>query len=82
MSLISPIHQFHKTKRGYLVFALLELALAYVFASIAVDTGSMWAYAASLVFSIGAILNFINLFTVPDGASRPKSKSRNDRREP
>lgn len=78
MNFVSSVHKFHKTKRGYLVFALTELALAYLFASIAVDTASMWAYAATLIFSIGAILNFINLFAAPDRPVSSKGKNRND----
>lgn len=66
MNLIDRIHEFHKTKRGYLVFALVEVAAVYVFASIAIDTGSLWAYLAAIAFAIGAILNFLNLFTTPD----------------
>lgn len=54
---------FHKSKRGYLIFGVVELVLAYIFASIAMDTASMWAYLATLILLIGAVLNFINVFT-------------------
>jgi hypothetical protein len=75
MELINSIHNFHKTKRGYLVFALVELALAYIFASIAIDTGSMWVYLAAIIFAVGAILNFLNLFAEPDNSRRKKTKA-------
>lgn len=75
MNLINSIHQFHKTKRGYLVFALVEVALAYIFASIAIDSGSLWAYLAAIIFAIGALLNFLNLFTEPDNSRRKKAKA-------
>jgi predicted acyltransferase len=81
---ISTIHNFHKTKKGYLVFALIEVALAYIFASIAIDTASMWAYLAAIIFAIGALLNFLNLFAEPDNSRRKKakvSKSKDDGRQ-
>lgn len=74
MNLINRIHAFHKTKRGYLAFALVELAIAYIFASIAIDTGNLWVYLAATIFTVGAILNFLNLFTVPDQLKGRKAK--------
>jgi hypothetical protein len=74
MDLVNRIHSFHKTKRGYLAFALVELAIAYIFASIAIDTGNLWVYLAAIIFTVGAILNFLNLFTAPDRTEGKKAK--------
>lgn len=57
---MEKLQTFHKTKQGYIVFGLIELILLYIFASIAIDTANMFAYLASLVLFIGAILNFVN----------------------
>lgn len=73
MKPLNRLDRFHKTKKGYLVFGLAELVLAYIFISIAVDTANMWAYLAGLVLSIGTVLNFINLFT----AKAPKKGKAN-----
>ena len=62
MSMVKKLHKFHQSKTGFLTFGLLELLLAYIFASFAIDTASMWTYLAAAIFSIGAILNFTNFF--------------------
>lgn len=63
MGVLNRLDGFHKSKRGYLIFGIVELILAYIFASIAIDTASMWAYLATIILSIGTVLNFINVFT-------------------
>lgn len=70
MNPLKRLDGFHKTKRGYLVFAVVELVAAYIFISIALDTANMWAYLAGVVLSIGTILNFINVFTAKDAKKR------------
>lgn len=61
MSALDKIKKWHDTKQGLLTFAFAELVLAYVFASWAIDTGSLidWLLAAMLLF--GSILNFSRL---------------------
>jgi hypothetical protein len=63
--MFDKLNSFHKTRQGYAVFCALELIVAYIFASIAVDTANMWAYLATIVLSIGAIINFVNLCNPP-----------------
>lgn len=65
MSPFSKLDRFHKTRRGYFLFGVIELIGAYIFAAIAFDTANMWAYVAAIILLIGAVLNIINVFTSP-----------------
>lgn len=58
---MEKLQAFHKTKQGYITFGVVELILAYVLASIAIDTANMFAYVFSALMTIGAILNFISI---------------------
>ncbi len=58
---ISSLHKWHQTKRGLLIFGLIELLAAYLMGSRAIDTGSLIEYFLTLVFFIGAFHNFIRL---------------------
>ncbi len=53
---------WHKTKAGYAAFAVLELSLVYLFASLAIDRGNLWYYLLTLLFLIGALQNLFKLF--------------------
>lgn len=55
------IDTFHKTRTGYLVFGLVELVLAYLFASLAVNSGSLWQWALAIIFAVGFLQNIIKL---------------------
>jgi hypothetical protein len=55
--MLNKVIQFRNTRRGHLVFAATEAVLCYIFASIAIDTANMFAYAAAILFFIGAITN-------------------------
>ena len=59
--MIDKLDRFHKTKPGYLLFGLIELALAYAMASLAIDRGTWWWYVLTLVFLVGALQNFCGL---------------------
>jgi hypothetical protein len=58
---LQAIYKWHKTKLGNLFFALFELTVAYLFASLAIDSGSLWQYAAAILLFIGAIQNFVRV---------------------
>ncbi len=60
-SLIYKITKWHQTVIGLLVFAVVELLLAYGFASLAIDRGSLWWYALTLITFIGTLRNLIKL---------------------
>ena len=53
--------KWHQTKTGLAVFGVIELAVAYVFASLAIDRGSWWWYTLTLVSLIGALQDFVKL---------------------
>ncbi len=61
MNVVKQLDRWHQTKTGLLVFGLVELALAYVFSSWAIDSGSLLAWFLTIVFFIGAIQNFIKV---------------------
>lgn len=55
------LHSFHQTKPGLLIFALVELALAYGFASLSIDRGNFWYYLLTLIFLVGTLQNLFKL---------------------
>lgn len=56
---VDQIDRFHKTRRGRVSFGFIELAVAYVFVSLAIDSGSIWQYLVAIVLAVGAINNLI-----------------------
>jgi len=58
---ITKLHKWHQTKRGLLIFGLIELLAAYLMGSRAIDTGSLIEYGLAIVFFVGAIHNFAKL---------------------
>jgi len=69
---LKQFEAWHKTKRGLVVFGVLELAVAYGLASRAIDTGSWWQYGLGLLFLIGGLQNIIKLIRKVIGV-RPKT---------
>ncbi len=58
---VSKLHKWHQTKRGLIIFGLIELLAAYLMGSRAIDTGSLIEYFLAVLFFVGAIHNFIRL---------------------
>ncbi len=59
------LNKWHQTRLGLLVFGLVELAIAYGFASLSIDRGNFWWYLLALIFLVGALQNifrFIGTF--------------------
>lgn len=77
MGAIADIDKFHQSKKGKLAFAVLETVLAYIVISRAIDTGSLWQWAAGLLLFVGAINNLVRLIRqgVRPGA-KGKAKTR------
>ena len=61
---MQAIARWHQTNLGLVVFALAELAIAYGFASLAIDRGSLWYYILALIFVVGFLQNVIKLIWV------------------
>jgi len=58
---LESLNKWHKTRVGYLVFGLVELAVVYGFASLSIDRGNLWWYLLTLVFLVGGLKNLIRL---------------------
>lgn len=59
MDPLNKMYSFRKTRSGHLVIGLVDLALVYVFGSIAIDTASMWIYLITILLFIAACINFV-----------------------
>jgi hypothetical protein len=54
---LQKLDTWHQTKTGLITFAVIELGLSYVFASLAIGTGSLWFYTLTLLMVVGALRN-------------------------
>lgn len=73
----SNIDKFHHTRKGKLIFGVVELLLSYAIISRAIDTGSLWEWGVGLLFVIGGINNLIRVLgrqIKKDEKSKPKRK--------
>ncbi len=59
--MLAKFDRWHQTKPGLLIFGLIELAIAYGFASLAIDRGNFWWYLLTLIFLVGALQNLFKL---------------------
>ncbi|GAC1387856.1 MAG: hypothetical protein NVS1B7_2370 [Candidatus Saccharimonadales bacterium] len=64
---LALIDTWHKTTIGYVVAASLELVLAYLVGSRALDTGSGWEYLLTAILLFGGVHNFIKSVAVRSG---------------
>ena len=64
---LQAIDKFHKTRVGYLVFGLAELALAYLFARLAFPSGDWWEWLLALVFLFGFLQNLVRAIAMRKG---------------
>jgi hypothetical protein len=55
---LKQLDKFHKTRNGYLAFGVVELALSYLFFSLAVNSGSLWQWALAVILLVGFLQNF------------------------
>jgi hypothetical protein len=62
---LQAIDKWHRTRTGHIVFGLAEFVLAYIFASLAIDSGSLWQYAAAVILLVGGIQNTVKIFILP-----------------
>lgn len=58
------IDTFHKTRFGYILFAVVELGLALAALNWAIDNGSLWVWLLAFVLLFGFLQNFIHILTV------------------
>jgi hypothetical protein len=60
---IDKFDRWHQTKKGLITFGLVELAVAYLLTSKAIDNGSLIVYVLALVAFIGGVRNLYNLLS-------------------
>jgi hypothetical protein len=58
---IKTIKHWHHTKVGLLVFAVVELIVAYGFGSLSINSGNLWWYLLTIIFIVGTIQNITRL---------------------
>lgn len=74
---MQQLASWHKTKLGLLVFGVVELGLAYVIASLAINSGSLWEYALTLILLVGFLQNIVRLIgRLIHGSKHQTSKAR------
>jgi hypothetical protein len=75
MKQLKELHRWHQTRTGLVFFGLLELLIAYFFASRAIDTANLWQYALCFVFVLGGLNNFYKAlgFGGVKSGSKPKN---------
>lgn len=59
--MIKQLDTWHQTKPGLLVFALVELMIAYGFISLSIDRGNFLWYLLALLFLVGGIQDLFRL---------------------
>lgn len=58
---MQQLKYWHQTKLGLLVFAVIELAIAYAFASLSIGSGDLLFYALAIIFFVGFAQNLVKL---------------------
>ncbi|HSX37121.1 MAG TPA: hypothetical protein VLG13_03345 [Patescibacteria group bacterium] len=58
---MNKLTELHGTKLGLFTFAIIEIAIAYGFASLAIDRGNLWFYILTLIFFVGTLQNLVKL---------------------
>jgi len=58
---MQKLAQWHKTKMGLFVFAVIELALAIGLAEWAVGNGNLLLYLLAIIFLVGFFQNIVKL---------------------
>lgn len=56
--MLKQLNGWHKSRWGYFVFCVIELIIAYIFASLSIDRGNLFWYLLTLIFLIGFLSNF------------------------
>jgi len=59
--MLNKLDKWHKTKLGLLIFAVVELAIAYGFASLSIDRGNLLWYLLTLTFFVGFLQSLVKL---------------------
>ena len=61
--MVASVNQFlewKQTRVGLLISGLVEAVLAYIFVSLALNSGSGWHYLLAGIFLIGAVISLLH----------------------
>jgi hypothetical protein len=73
---ISDIDKFHRTKRGKFTFGIIELAVAYLAGSLAIDSGNLWQYAAAIIMLVGGANNLVRAISYARNGPNAKHETK------
>ncbi|HVA11550.1 MAG TPA: hypothetical protein VNG32_05315 [Candidatus Dormibacteraeota bacterium] len=59
--MIKQLDKWHRTRLGFVSWSLVELGIAYGFASLSIDRGNLWWYLLTIIFFVGAVQNSFKL---------------------
>lgn len=65
---------WRRTRPGSIISVILALIVTYVFASFAIDSGSLLQYFIAIVFLVEAIISFINIFRVQQKVTHDQTR--------
>ena len=57
--MLQKFEKWHQTREGLISFTLIEAGLSYLFASLAINSGSLWQWLLAIALAIGSIQNFV-----------------------
>lgn len=57
--MLQKFEKWHQTREGLISFTLIEAGLSYLFASLAINSGSLWQWLLAIVLAIGTVQNFV-----------------------
>ncbi len=62
--MLNKLDKFHNSKLGYIAFGLFGLVTAYIFISLAIDSGNWFDYLIALLALIVFLQNIIKLVSI------------------
>jgi hypothetical protein len=62
---LQALDKFHKTRIGYVVFGLVELAMCYGFVDWAIDSGNLLWWAAVVILFVIALQDLVHAIWRP-----------------
>ena len=73
---LTDIDKFHRTNKGKLVFGLIELLLACLLVSQAINSGNLWQYILAVLLFIGGLNNLRHSVFSRQGKANAKKRAK------
>jgi uncharacterized membrane protein HdeD (DUF308 family) len=70
--MVEAIDKWHKTRTGYAVFGMAELALTYLLISLAIDSGNLLEYGLGIIILCGGVVNIIRVFRIKNNEHKKR----------